>query len=415
MDSSENRPSDGQRRPSSRRSPSISDETHGSRTEESYDLTEFTVADGFRPIDSSSQSSLPSARPLSRPPPQDPSVSPHRSQSPSPSHQSASSSSSSPPQVARSSSDRPAPTHNTASAMRSRPSSISKSHRPHESLTLRNDGSSAGMAHQSGRLEQPAGIPSENDSGALPGPTHPYQAYMQRTTGDTTTPSDDQERPSAYYSGPRRPTHPYSLYPQSTAPLGDPGAGPIPVGFSGLGGAYRRQLGPDGEEAGDLIGPLGHMEELPPYTRYPEQAFVRDPSAQAEEPVARPAPAPSNPSPAAETEPRALPPASGPTATPSMSQQATAPDGEQLAAPRSAHSGDTAGSSGTDLTTSVKDFADRPRGKWARRARTKFLGIIPCWAICLLVFALVIVGIVMGVVLGILLADQSNKKPDGDE
>lgn len=51
------------------------------------------------------------------------------------------------------------------------------------------------------------------------------------------------------------------------------------------------------------------------------------------------------------------------------------------------------------------------------RARKKLLGVIPYWAICLLVLGLVIVGLVMGTVLGVLLTDgdDKKKKPDGDE
>ena len=44
----------------------------------------------------------------------------------------------------------------------------------------------------------------------------------------------------------------------------------IPVGFSGLNTGYHRQIGPDGEEQ-DIIGPDGHTEQLPPYSKYPEE------------------------------------------------------------------------------------------------------------------------------------------------
>jgi hypothetical protein len=41
------------------------------------------------------------------------------------------------------------------------------------------------------------------------------------------------------------------------------------VGFPGLGQTYQRVRGPDGEEQ-DIVGMDGHAEQLPPYTRYPE-------------------------------------------------------------------------------------------------------------------------------------------------
>ncbi|KAJ9649645.1 hypothetical protein H2199_000423 [Coniosporium tulheliwenetii] len=44
----------------------------------------------------------------------------------------------------------------------------------------------------------------------------------------------------------------------------------IPVGFPGMSTGYHRQIGPDGEEQG-LMGLDGHTEQLPPYSRYPEQ------------------------------------------------------------------------------------------------------------------------------------------------
>jgi hypothetical protein len=44
----------------------------------------------------------------------------------------------------------------------------------------------------------------------------------------------------------------------------------IPVGFPGLNTGYHRQIGPDGEEQ-DIIGPDGHTEQLPPYSRYPQE------------------------------------------------------------------------------------------------------------------------------------------------
>ena len=44
---------------------------------------------------------------------------------------------------------------------------------------------------------------------------------------------------------------------------------PMPVGFPGRTPDYRRRLGANGEDADDLIGPDGYTEQLPPYTRYP--------------------------------------------------------------------------------------------------------------------------------------------------
>ncbi|SLM34867.1 hypothetical protein LPUS_03831 [Lasallia pustulata] len=113
------------------------------------------------------------------------------------------------------------------------------------------------------------------------GPSHPYGMYPQ-DIGLARTPSaatqSTTRAPDRIYAGPNGPTHPYGMYPQNTVPEGAVSpvaeqAPPMPVGFPGLGQDYRRRFGPEGEEADDIIGPDGHTEQLPPYTRYPD-AFL---------------------------------------------------------------------------------------------------------------------------------------------
>lgn len=110
------------------------------------------------------------------------------------------------------------------------------------------------------------------------GPSHPYGMYVQDTgvlrnpstaTASTVRP---QERP---YTGSTGPTQPYGMYPQDIvledeiSPVRSPHR-LVPVGFPGRTQNYRRQLGPSGEEADDLVGPDGYTEQLPPYTRWPD-------------------------------------------------------------------------------------------------------------------------------------------------
>lgn len=64
----------------------------------------------------------------------------------------------------------------------------------------------------------------------------------------------------------------------------------IPVGFPGLSTGYHRVLGPDGEEQ-DIIGPDGHSEQLPPYSRFPEEGPTKA-SLAAEASASRILPAP---------------------------------------------------------------------------------------------------------------------------
>lgn len=110
------------------------------------------------------------------------------------------------------------------------------------------------------------------------GPSHPYGMYPQdigvfRTSSTATSSTVRPQERS--YEGPIGPTQPYGMYPQNTVPEDE--ISPVqtlhpsmPVGFPGRGQDYRRRLGPDAEDADDLVGADGYTEQLPPYTRYPD-------------------------------------------------------------------------------------------------------------------------------------------------
>lgn len=106
------------------------------------------------------------------------------------------------------------------------------------------------------------------------GPSHPYAMYPQgtlpRSPSIATTSTVQPNRTSSVRHAPQ---HPYAMYPQGVAEDDDldeeaPAVAPA-VGFPGLGQQYQRVRGPDGEEQ-DIVGVDGHTEQLPPYTRYPE-------------------------------------------------------------------------------------------------------------------------------------------------
>ncbi|KAL8849746.1 MAG: hypothetical protein Q9221_005290 [Calogaya cf. arnoldii] len=110
------------------------------------------------------------------------------------------------------------------------------------------------------------------------GPSQPYAMYPQ-DVGFSRTPSmatTSTVRPrERSFTGPSGPTQPYGMYSQNTVPEDDVGQfqslqPPAPVGFPGRSQEYRRRLGPDAEDVDDLIGPDGYTEQLPPYTRYPD-------------------------------------------------------------------------------------------------------------------------------------------------
>ncbi|KAL6404683.1 uncharacterized protein AUP68_11510 [Ilyonectria robusta] len=413
MDPSNGKASNFERRSSVRRSLRLST-SHGATEDDDYDLSAMMVADGFRPTDNAASTSI-------LPPSSQPQHDDYRPSTPT----------SQAPQLPPIGNFQQLPPGLNASPsqktdMRTRPSSISKPPRSHDSLALRNDGASAsvtGPAHIPRvssmssdspvmRVESPYRGPS--------GPSHPYQMYPQRTMSVATTSTsaavaaavipEDQS-----YTGPRGPTHPYTLYPQNTVATGEPEADPIPVGFNGMGGNYQRQIGPDGEEAGDMIGPLGHMEELPPYTRYAENAFVPKTTVAAVSPAATSA--------GGATVATAATPTTEPT-SPSRSIAGAGGIGiatrdpefssteDDIGMPRARPSvrSNTSQLSQHDVNTAARDVAEKPTiNKWQRRAKKKLWGIVPYWAICLLTVGLIIMGIIMGAVIGTLLT--RHKKP----
>ncbi|KAL4896957.1 hypothetical protein BDV59DRAFT_169431 [Aspergillus ambiguus] len=110
------------------------------------------------------------------------------------------------------------------------------------------------------------------------GPSHPYAMYPQVgvsrspsiTTTSTVRPAD---RPLGDTNAPQ---HPYAMYPQNVVPeegldngLDNP---VIPLGFPGHAQAYQRPANRADDDVGDLVGPDGHTEQLPPYSRYPDGA-----------------------------------------------------------------------------------------------------------------------------------------------
>ncbi|OAA62969.1 hypothetical protein ISF_04845 [Cordyceps fumosorosea ARSEF 2679] len=298
-----------------------------------------------------------------------------------------------------------------------RPSSVAKAPRPHDSLTIRADGSNAPNTTQANgngvpplRVEAPYRGPSN--------PVHPYGMYPQRTASNATDRSARGNRPSSY-TGPRGPTHPYTLYTQGTAaaPV-EANQQAIPVGFTGLAAPYERQIGPDGEDIGDLLGPLGHTEELPPYTRYPEVAFSTKPAPG----VATAIGSSSNPT---QHTQEAEASSSEPAAAAAVVSETENPADAAPENPFSSAEDDLVRMNSTRSRRSnrtVSTYRDNPSSddflsekephiqtKWQRRARRKLWGVIPYWSICL-VFVGLILGSIMGAVVGTILTKKSSSK-----
>lgn len=107
------------------------------------------------------------------------------------------------------------------------------------------------------------------------GPSHPYAMYPQvgvsRSPSVTTTSTiRPPDRPLGDASAPQ---HPYAMYPQNVVPEEGIETPPvIPLGFPGHTQTYQRPSGRADDDVGDLVGPDGHLEQLPPYSRYPDAA-----------------------------------------------------------------------------------------------------------------------------------------------
>ncbi|KFX90518.1 hypothetical protein O988_08167 [Pseudogymnoascus sp. VKM F-3808] len=232
-------------------------------------------------------------------------------------------------------------------------------------------------------------------------PSHPYRMYPQmgrpaRAASITTTVSEQS------YSGPNGPTHPYGMYPQNTVPESEADetapAANIPVGFPGLAGnQYQRRLGPDGEEAADIIGPDGHTEQLPPYTKYPDEVFARKlmPSAA----------------------PGAASGAGGiglATRNPEFSSENLAISPIEPTSPRSTlsvRSGEPVRRG--DAAAAAEAESEKPaEKKWKTMAKQKVCGFLPVWALALIVLCIIVIALLVGNVLGVLVTKRRDSTED---
>jgi hypothetical protein len=230
------------------------------------------------------------------------------------------------------------------------------------------------------------------------GPSHPYGMYPQGT-GVARTPSVTTTSTGFHPTRTQslqRPTHPYGMYPQN--PVEDEDERPqhpqraIPVGFPGLNAGYHRQIGPDGEEQ-DIVGPDGHTEQLPPYSRFPEEGHAKR------------APVPASTS--AQT---AAPTLMSPT-------QSTISQREAFSSSPDTPTSDTVNLTQNSQTSHTPSSEQSRTGEkpwseksWRERRKTKVLfGAIPCWLLALLLLVLVIFGAIIGVAVGTMRNKQHEK------
>ena len=272
---------------------------------------------------------------------------------------------------------------------------------------------SSSRSTQSTAYAPPADSPYRGPSG----PSHPYEMYTQdvRRTMSMTTTSSAAPVSESSYVGPRMPAHPYSMYTQdaatedAAAPVAVPGP-PIPLGWHARHAQYQRRLGAEGEDMG-FVGPGGHTEELPPYSKYPDQALerkARDGGPETtplgiEVQAVRPAQTSSLP---------AIPGAGGlglATRNPEFESR------DDLDSPRSRHSSRSFTSDSEHEINLAAEKAGtmsekgQPVTGWRKRMRRRVCGGVPVWSIVLLVTLLILMASVVGAVVRIFM----DKERDG--
>ncbi|CRK13847.1 hypothetical protein BN1723_002065 [Verticillium longisporum] len=351
--------------------------------DDDYDLSAMMIADGFRPSDSMPMSTQSPSTSLARDPSQ-------------------------PLHLASSASSVSTHTPETSFAPPSaRPSSIAKPPRTHDPLALRHDGALGHLnaARLSRTPSSSTAIPSEysestiNDSS---GSSTAHHAYSQRTFSVAT--SSTMPISERSYAGPQRPTHPYGLYTQTTAPVDAPHDSDIPVGF-GRPDNYRRRIGPDGEEIADMIGPLGHTEELPPYSRYPDEAYARKTTGSNEQ---------ETDADATPQQPVSSPPIPGAGGIGLATRNPEFESRDDLDTPQSRLSTRSVTSDSVsqhEINTAAQTFNEKDDHRWQKRAKKRMWGVVPYWAVCLVAVALLVMGIILGAVIGTLFAKEDSNKP----
>ncbi|KAI1310779.1 hypothetical protein F5Y03DRAFT_28471 [Xylaria venustula] len=313
--------------------------------------------------------------------------------------------------------------HSAAHTVSPRPSSISKPIAGQEPLFSApiNELERAPVRPLSVATSSPD-MPAETPYEGPRGPSHPYQMYPQdvriaRTASLATTSTAPLSEQS--YNGPRGPTHPYGIYPQNVGTSDDGSSDPLPqseinVGFPGAADNYQRRLGPDGEEVADMIGPDGHTEPLPPYTRYPMEAYAQKTVGLN---VARPTPTTA---PVQQTEQQTvqnldIPGAGGIGLATRNPEFSSVEDLNQLSSPQSRRSVRSMVSETSHHTINTAALAvtnEKPTSNWRATARRRVWGVVPCWALTLSAIILVLLGVVVGTVIGTLFGRQLGKHDD---
>jgi len=153
----------------------------------------------------------------------------------------------------------------------------------------------------------------------------------------------------------------------------------IPVGFPGRTHDYHRQIGPDGEEQ-DIVGPDGHTEQLPPYSRFPAEAAPKL---------------------------AAVPVLSAPLQSASVNNSSSRDSLQTpLSSPVNNNSGSMAESSGSEESNVMEKAWNEKT--WKEKRKTKLCcGVVPCWLMTIGIILMVVIVSVLGAVVGGVLERES--------
>jgi hypothetical protein len=205
------------------------------------------------------------------------------------------------------------------------------------------------------------------------GPSHPYAMYPQVTrassiaSASTIRPAERASIPSA------RPEHPYAMYPQNIVPEEDDVRPPplsIPLGFPGMGQVYQQGSRSVGHDIADIVGADGHVEQLPPYSRYPVNGAPKDSAP------------PLNTAMNGHAQDR--------PDTPMLPQPTASPLSDRRV-PLNVAAAQTAGS---DSDSSFKE-------RWKEKSKRRVLCGLPLWFLLALIAVMILVGATGGLIGGI--------------
>lgn len=157
-----------------------------------------------------------------------------------------------------------------------------RSSNPHRAVST----SSRSMAETQRTLSTSSRLSIPRSQSPYRGPTAPSQPYgmYPQVTRASSIASESTirptERPFLSHPGPE---HPYSMYPQNTVPEEDIDPDThVPLGFPVLGSAYHSGSNSTGDDVGDIVGTDGHVEQLPPYSRYADNVIAKGDMARLE-------------------------------------------------------------------------------------------------------------------------------------